>query len=59
MNLKIFFYGSTNEILDKICRRIKHSIPDAQLYFISPPFRKLKMSEARKLWILLNKLTLI
>ena len=44
-NLKILFYGSTNKVLEKISSKIKKSYPNAEIYFKSPPFRKLNDSE--------------
>ena len=45
LNLKILFYGSTNEILEKISRKIKKSYNCENFYFKSPPFRELTKEE--------------
>lgn len=45
-NLKVLFYGSTNDVLDKIATKICCLLPKLQLVgTISPPFRKLSGAE--------------
>ncbi len=45
-NLSIFFYGSTNEVLDKITSRINREYPDLKIAGVySPPFRELSERE--------------
>ena len=44
-DLKIFFYGSRNLVLDKISLKIRKLFPNSKIYFKSPPFRKLTLQE--------------
>lgn len=48
--LSIFFYGSTDDVLDKIIRRINSEHPDSNIVgTYSPPFRVLTEEEERAL----------
>ena len=44
-DLKIFFYGSKDEVLEKISLKIRKLFPNAKIHFKSPPFRKLTLEE--------------
>ena len=44
-DLKIFFYGSKNVVLEKISLKIRKLFPNAKIHFKSPPFRKLTLQE--------------
>ncbi|MGD1841216.1 MAG: WecB/TagA/CpsF family glycosyltransferase [Thermonemataceae bacterium] len=47
--LKIFLYGSTDDVLDAICKRARQQYPQVQIVGrISPPFRKLSEQEQQK-----------
>ena len=48
-NLKILFYGSTINVLEKIYSKIKKSFPNADIYFKSPPFRELTNQEEEEI----------
>ena len=44
-NKKIFLYGSTNDILEKIESKAKNSYPNIDILSYSPPFRRLLQEE--------------
>ena len=44
-DLKIFFYGSKDEVLEKISLKIRKFFPNAKIHFKSPPFRELTLAE--------------
>ena len=55
-NLKLFFYGSTKKVLDLIKKRIKNSNLDVDVYFKSPPFRRLSEIEEEEIIKAINKI---
>ena len=58
-NIKIGFYGSTNKNLKKIQFNLKKKYKKLQIkYSYSPPFRKLKLLESKKIIKEINKFKL-
>ena len=56
-NLKVFLYGSTEEVLNKIVRKAKQIYPNLNIVgTYSPPFRPLTSSEKKYIINLINKL---
>ena len=54
--LKLFFYGSTQNVLSLIDKRIKNLYPDSYVYFKSPPFRKLTEIEEEEVIANINSI---
>jgi N-acetylglucosaminyldiphosphoundecaprenol N-acetyl-beta-D-mannosaminyltransferase len=56
-NLKIFLYGSTDEILNKIKEKAKNLYPNLEIIgFYSPPFRELTEEEKKAIINYINSL---
>jgi len=51
---KIFFYGSTREVLDRINLRINIDFPNLEIEFYSPPFRELNKNEKKEIVDIIN-----
>lgn len=52
---KIFFYGSTQEVLDEIKLRINTECPNLVVKFYSPPFRVLDNTEKKTIVDMINE----
>lgn len=53
-NLKHFFYGSTNEVLEKLEQNFSKKYNANIVGTLSPPFRKLEKSELKKITEIIN-----
>jgi N-acetylglucosaminyldiphosphoundecaprenol N-acetyl-beta-D-mannosaminyltransferase len=54
LNKKIFLFGSTNEILEKIEKKVKNKYPNIQIESYSPPFRELDENEKNEIIKMIN-----
>ncbi len=54
-NLSIFLYGSTDQVLNAIQKKVKDKFPDLELHYYSPPFKTLSQKEKEEIITMINQ----